>query len=117
MKMRIELKKLESLLSKRGLAERGAVQRYIDNEVLKLTDPYVPMDTGALKSSGVRHTSIGSGEVKYKTPYARRLYYNPQYNYDGAPKRGGRWFERMKSDHKLSILKGAANLAGGRGER
>ena len=32
--------------------------------------------------------------------------------YDGAPKRGSYWFERMKADHLHSILKGAAEVAG-----
>ena len=93
----------------------GQVQRYIDSEVLRLSDPYVPMDTGIAKSSGTRHTRIGSGNVIYKTPYIRKIYYNSHFNFQGAPMRGAYWFERMKSDHKMNILKGAAKLAGGRG--
>lgn len=101
-------------ISKRGLETRGKVQKFIDSEVLRLTDPYVPMDTGVLKSSGTRSTRVGSGEVRYRTPYARRLYYNPQYNYQGAPMRGGKWFERMKHNNKRNILRGAAEVAGGK---
>lgn len=110
----IKLLATNQMLSKRGLEARGRVQQYIDSEVLRLTDPYVPMDTGNLKSSGTRHTKVGSGNVKYRTPYARKMYYNPQFNFAGAPMRGAKWFERMKADHKDQILSGAAKVAGGR---
>ena len=109
---------IQKSLSKRGLEERGKVQQYIDSEVLRLTDPYIPMDTGELKRSGTRNTQIGSGEVHYKTPYAKRMYYNPQYKFQGAPMRGAYWFERMKANHKTQILQGAAKVAGAkRGEK
>ena len=34
-----------------------------------------------------------------------------------APTRGAYWFERMKANHKDEILKGAAKVAGARGEK
>jgi hypothetical protein len=105
---------IRNSIKKRGLETGGKVQKFIDSEVLRVTDPYVPMDTGTLKSSGIRNTTIGEGKVIYRTPYARKLYYNPQFNYQGAPMRGGKWFERMKIDHKDSILKGASQIAGAR---
>lgn len=111
---------IQRSVAKRGLETGGRVQQFIDSEVLRLTDPYVPMDLaagasgGTLKRSGTQHTKIGSGKAIYRTPYARRLYYNPQYNFQGAPMRGGQWFSRMKGDHKDNILRGAAKLAGGR---
>lgn len=114
-KTKLKIKEIQVLLAMRGLETQGKVQKYIDSEVLRLTDPYVPMDSGELKRSGTRHTRVGSGEVRYKTPYARRLYYNPQYKFQGAPTRGGKWFERMKGNHRVQILNGAAKVAGGRG--
>lgn len=87
------------------------VQQFVDSEVLRLCDPYVPMDTGILKQSGIMHTVIGSGEVKYRTPYARRWYYREAY-FQGAPKRGTYWFERMKNEGgKGAILRGAKEIA------
>ena len=82
-------------------------QRRVDSEVLRYNTPYVPFDTGTLQQSGILNTVIGSGEVVYQTPYARRMYYNPQYNFQGAPQRGAYWFERMKADHKDDILRAA----------
>lgn len=88
-------------------------QKYIDSEVLRRCDPYVPKDTGELIRSGIRETRLGSGKVKYRTPYARRWYYEPAH-FQGAPKRGNYWFERMKRNGGArAILQGAARITGG----
>lgn len=109
----VQIDSAEKVIQKRGLQENGPVQKYIDQEVLRLCTPYVPWDRGALNASGMSSTSIGSGEVRYSTPYARRWYYEPA-NFQGAPKRGNYWFERMKNEGgKDAILKGAASLSGG----
>lgn len=72
----------------------------------------VPKDTGALKQSGITHTQIGTGQVKYRTVYARRWYYRPAH-FDQAPMRGNYWFERMKQQYAEQILRGAKKLADG----
>ena len=101
------------ILAQRGLNEGGRVQQYIDSKVLEYSDPYVPKDTGILKHSGIMHTQIGTGEVKYRTPYARRWYYMPARFAQGSSSgmntigRGNYWFERMKREHKQRILEGA----------
>lgn len=101
------------ILKDRGLDSGGKVQQFIDSECLRLCDPKTPKDTGALIQSGIVNTKIGSGQVKWSTPYARRLYYHPEYHFQESPERGAYWFERMKQQHKNSILKGAAEIAGG----
>ncbi|WP_201750549.1 minor capsid protein [Senegalia massiliensis] len=111
---KVQMAALNVLLIGRGLEARGRVQRYVDSEVLKLTDKYVPFRDGKLKESGTRNTKIGSGEVVYRTPYARRMYYNPQFNFSGAPLRGAYFFERSKIDNKKTILNGAIDIAGAR---
>lgn len=101
-------------------------QMFVDSEVLRLSSPYLPFQSGMLEKSGILGTVIGSGEVVWNAPYARYLYYgkvmvgrapkkviNKDLQFHGAPKRGAFWFERMKSDHKKQILNGAAKLAGG----
>lgn len=113
MKTRFIVHDIQKSIAKRGLEAGGEVQKYIDSEVLRLTDPYVPMDTGTLKESGTINTKIGSGEVKYNTPYARRQYFENK----GNGLRGRQWFERMKANHRDGILKGAADIAGGKGEK
>ncbi len=104
----------------------SAAQMYVDSEVLRLSDPYVPFQSGMLKLSGQLGTVIGSGLVVYNAPYAKYQYYGyvmlgkaPKQltdipiTYNGAPKRGKLWFERMKVDHKESIIAGARKRAGG----
>lgn len=89
-------------------------QKFVDSEVLRRCDPYIPMDTGELKRSGIRETKIGSGRVIWRTPYARRHYYRPA-KFQGAPKRGNYWFERMKKNGgKAAILRGVAKITGGK---
>lgn len=102
------IEETQKLVAKRGLETGGEVQKYVDSEVLRLTDPYVPFDSGKLKESGTIHTKIGSGRVVYKTPYARRQYFENK----GNGLRGKQWFERSKADNRDTILKGAAEKAG-----
>jgi hypothetical protein len=101
-------------------------QMFVDSEVLRLSSPYTPMQSGMLEKSSNLGTDIGSGEVVWNAPYARYLYYgkvmigrapkeviNVDLKFHGAPKRGAFWFERMKKDKGQQILDGAAKIAGG----
>ena len=93
--------------SKRRDEQFDAVQKMVDSEVLRQSDPYVPMRTGMLKKSGILGTVIGEGVVKYIAPYARQNYYtNAGRGQEGTQNgglRGKYWFERMKADHKDEI--------------
>ncbi|MGN1410984.1 MAG: minor capsid protein [Oscillospiraceae bacterium] len=95
----------------------NSVQVFIDSEVLRKCDPYVPMDTGMLKKSGILGTVVGSGEVIYIAPYARKQYYNNSGNgnHNKSGLRGSFWFERMKADHKNEIFEGAKKIVKGSG--
>ena len=103
----------DKIMQSRGLSANGEVQRFIDSEVLRYCEPYVPFDQGTLIQSGIINTVVGSGEVKYRTPYARRWYYMPA-NFQEAPRRGNYWFERAikQEGGKDKILDGARKLAG-----
>ena len=133
---RVELDNINRILDRHGLGARGRAQKYVDNEVLRLSDPYLPHQTGMLRDSGLHGTDVGSGKVVWNSPYAKFLYYGKvmlgieshspwaksgekkvktsrDLTYHGAPKRGAFWFERMKADHLQEILKGLARLLGG----
>ncbi|HFJ9375106.1 TPA: minor capsid protein [Bacillus nitratireducens] len=73
----------------------------LDEQVLKDSNFYAPEDTTELIRSGVRFSEPGTGHVEWNTPYARRLYYNPQYNFskDVNPNAQGLWFEAAKAAH------------------
>lgn len=109
---------LSTVLKDHGLNEGGKVQKTVDSEVLRRSDPYVPMDTGFLKKSGILGTKIGSGEVVYNAVYADKNYYHNAGKGKQGTARGGLrgrfWFERMKADHLPDILKSAKNTAGGK---
>ena len=97
----------------RGLGQGNKLQRYVDNEVISRMDKYTPFKIGTLKSSPIGLTTLGSGTIHQRTPYARRWYYTPA-NFSEAPMRGNKWFERMKNAEKGEILQGMASLSGGR---
>lgn len=85
-------------------------QKFIDSEVLRRCAPLIPFDTGELTRSGIRATTVGSGKVYYNTVYARRWYYRPSH-FQGAPRRGNYWFERMKKEGGASaILRGVKKM-------
>lgn len=94
----------------------SAAQKYVDTQVLRLCDPYIPKDTGALIASGVLGTDIGSGTVKWVAPYAHRQYYldNRKTTKSINPLGGSRWFDRAMVTHKQSIIRGAGRIAGGK---
>lgn len=114
----LQLDSKEKILKKRGLDDNGKVQQFIDSTVLQLNEPFIPFDLGTLFKSGKIHTKIGSGQVIYNTPYARRWYYMPARFEGGSGSgtatigRGNYWFERMKAQYKDQILEGACKIAG-----
>lgn len=93
-----------------NMEDRGKVQQVIDSEVLRLCEPLVPFENGDLVGSGKANTVIGSGEVVYRTPYARKQYYIPM-EHEG--KRTEYWFEHMKQEGGAeAILKKAKGAIG-----
>lgn len=93
----------------------GKAQVFIDSEVLRRCEPYVPFKSGTLRNSGPLHTVIGSGKVKWVTPYARPQYYRKRKTVGSrtGALRGPYWFARMKAVHKKSIISGAKKVMGG----
>ena len=59
----------------------------------------MPRDTGALQNESTfvdySNSSQGSCSIVSDTPYARRLYYHPEYHFQKYenPFAGGKWFE------------------------
>ena len=74
------------------------VQAELDNEIIKLLSPYVPLRTGVLEKSAEIATDIGSGEIIHATPYAGVQYYETSDTREYDPLRGGHWGDRMKAD-------------------
>jgi hypothetical protein len=88
-------------------------QWFVDNEVLRLCEPYIPLRTGMLVMSGILGTNVGEGVVSWIAPYARYQYYSPRKpGSETGPLRGPYWFERMKAVSGTTILAGARRIAG-----
>lgn len=63
---------------------------------------YVPMVTGDLKRSSFTWSVFEEGHLEWRTPYARKLFYNPQYNFsrDANPHASGLWAEKAKNNNQ-----------------
>jgi hypothetical protein len=86
-------------------------QKFVDNEVLRLCEPFIPLRTGMLIMSGILGTQIGSGTVCWIAPYARAQYYSPRKpGSQTGPLRGPFWFNRMKTLFAISIIQGAKQI-------
>lgn len=92
----------QSKLKKKQKLSREEAQFALDQQVLKDSNYFIPKQETNLEKSGILHSRIGQGHIEWRTPYARRLYYNPQYNFskDVNPNAHGMWFEVAKSLHK-----------------
>ena len=90
------------------------VQKFIDSEVLRQSEPFIPLLTSMLIKSGILGTDVGSGTVSWIAPYAKRQYYKGRRpgTQQAGPLRGRFWFERMKAVRGETIIKGAKKLAG-----
>lgn len=81
-------------------------QEFVDSECLRYMNPLTPRNTGVMIKSATLGTVIGSGEIEYLAPYARRQYYEH--------KTKKKWFETMKQGHGETIRKGANKYADGK---
>lgn len=106
---------LDDCIKTLGLEEKGRVQQFVTSEFKKNVDPYVPKDEAEKYENPGRlidscHIENGT-DVVWKTPYARRLYYHPEYNFQGAPTRGGYWADRyMQNGGQQEIEDGVRRM-------
>lgn len=85
-------------------------QVYIDSEILRYSDKYVPMKTGSLKRSGITGTRVGTGVIKYTAPYAKRQYFAGK----ATGQRGRKWVKRMWLSQGKDIIKNANKILNGK---
>lgn len=98
---------LKDCIETLGLNERGRVQQVVTNEVLRLSDSYIPFDEGTLKDSG--HIEEDT-DVVWNTPYARYMwngivYEDPELHCAGFKTENGwrsrRDVEKVPTNRKL----------------
>ncbi len=132
--VKIDLNDIDDIIIDHGLAPGGDVQKFVTNEILRISQPYMPFKSGIL--SGTAYIEPDATSINYVTPYARYLWYgklmvdpitkkgaffSPMYGFwsrpkvqkeltdidlkfQGSPTRGPRWVERAYIDNKDSIL-------------
>lgn len=114
MAVKVKMKSIEQIIKDHDMENGGECAKYIDNEAIRLMDPYTPKDSGALILSA-HETASGSRLIEQggpMVPYAERVYCKPM-NFSGAPKRGNYWFERaMNEGGRESIKRGIERITG-----
>ena len=85
-------------------AQFQQAQAMLDSEVMRVLEPYMPLDTGMMIKSMLTSSHPGSGEIHVNTPYAAKVNYVTGVMGRNGPNRGRLFFDRMKAD-KLAYLK------------
>lgn len=126
--MKVKMNSVNKIIKDHGLDANGSVTVFLRDEVDRFSDPYVPMNTGALKNT---KTYPSNHEIKYTSPYAHYMYKgkkavgpsrpkgvkrtisNMPLKYQGAPKRGAEWDKRMMNDRRKDIVRDIENFIKG----
>lgn len=79
-------------------AKARQVQAPLDALIMADSNYFCPLKTGKLQQSAIINSRIGSGELVWRTPYARRLYYEYERPpYQANPNACSKWFEAAKA--------------------
>lgn len=137
---KIDMSNADEILQKHGLAPGGRIQKMLTNEIIKISDPYVPFATGILKNTAMM--SHDGTSIFYNAPYARYLWYGKlmvdpitkkgaffkegygfwsrpgvtkeltdrPLQYQGAPQRGSKWVEIAWEKNGNQILSNLERL-------
>lgn len=99
---------------KKWAGQYSRAQMYLDQSVLELCEPYIPIQSSMLRQSGTLGTTVGSGEVAWIAPYARKQYYDTADMREYDLMCGGHWFPRMMADHGAQLIASTRLIAGGK---
>ena len=87
---------------------------FLANEIVRVSDPYVPFKDGYLKNS-VEILNDGR-QIQYggrgpANAYARRMWYGDTFNFKGSPIRGSRWVNRAVASNRNQIIASMQRMA------
>jgi hypothetical protein len=102
-KVDITFPKAEALKRRIGLQRKGPVQTLIDTEVIRLSDPYTPVDTTYTKKSVWLLSDIGSGRLTWHAYYTKgssgkTIWDDDRIKFQDAPLRGNYWVLRAMKE-------------------
>jgi hypothetical protein len=81
-----------------GLGIGGDLQKFVDMEIIRLSDCRVPSDTASLRKSPWIRTNFGSGTIIYEiygNADGRNTWNDTTSKFQGAPMRGPFWVLKM----------------------
>lgn len=79
-------------------AKAKQVQAPLDALIMADSNYFCPLKTGKLQQSAIINSRIGSGVLIWRTPYARRQYYDyHKPPYQPNPNACGKWVEAAKA--------------------
>lgn len=101
------------VLSMLDAAQKQAFEQTADATLTELRDRQVmPFDTGNLQNDStfvdLSQSNSGTVSIVSSTPYARRLYFHPEYNFrrGNNAKAGGKWFDSFLNDDFIKTAYG-----------
>ncbi|HBH3109881.1 TPA: capsid protein [Clostridioides difficile] len=101
------------IMRAKGIERGGKAQKFLTHEVRRLSDLYVPKQTGTLKNTAREEVD----KIIYIQPYAKPQYYNNTgHGSEGigaGGKRGKYWDKRMLADDKDELIGSVARFIGG----
>lgn len=95
-KIKLNMPRIKELTGAQGAALEQTVEA-LHTEVVQ--DQVVPRDQGTLQNEAMfvntKKVKQGRVSIAHSTPYARRLYFHPEYQFskDENPNAKGKWFE------------------------
>ena len=95
-KIKLNMPRIKELTGAQGEALEQTVEA-LHTEVVQ--DQVVPRDQGTLQNEAMfvntKKVKQGRVSIVHSTPYARRLYFHPEYQFskDENPNAKGKWFE------------------------
>lgn len=115
-KVTINIDPTKKILLKRKLNNNGQAQLFFTNEIVRLSEPYVPFQGGDLKNK----KAVSINKITYIMPYAKKQYFtNAGVGKEGTNKgglRGKLWVKRCWADKGKDICRSVAQFVGGRTE-
>ena len=102
-KIKLNMPRIKELTGAQGAALEQTVEA-LHTEVVQ--DQVVPRDQGTLQNEAMfvntKKVKQGRVSIVHSTPYARRLYFHPEYQFskDENPNAKGKWFEDWESGGK-----------------
>lgn len=91
-------------------------QLWLDNEIVKDSEPFVPFLSGDLNKSPYKVGSVkGDGKIIYNEPYAAKMYYGEDFNFTKTfhSLAGPYWFEKAKVINEQRWIDGVNKIVKG----